>query len=473
MNRNVANNKLTSCSSSGSLFHSARTGRLSRFLTWTAVLAAVAVSQASAQETAPRLLTLDEAVHLAIANNRPLQIAGLEVSKAKLDVAQTKTKRLPAFSGTVLGSELLNEVSFTFKEGAFGTFPSTGPIPNKDTKITTPQRPTALVVSQVTQPLSQLYKIHLGIRAQEVATKVTSEKARAQRQSVVHDVRQAYYAVLQTQSALGVAEANVKQYQELDRVVQQRLSQEATLKSESLDVKAKLAHERYSVVQQQNTLNTRKEYLNDLIGRDIRTEFTVEQVPAASFDEIELKMAQGKALSQRPEIKQAELSVKQAEYSRRMAKADYIPDIGVAFNYLSPFNVDVLPKNVTSIGLEMKWEPWDWGRRKDAVNQKKIVETEAQVQLRDAQSKVLMDVNNRFRKLGESRTLIAVAEAEANAADERMREVTDRYQQQAVLLTDVLKQQAATASAHDNYQQAVLGFWSARSDFENAMGEDQ
>jgi outer membrane protein len=444
-----------------------------RRLSWIVILAVAAVAQLAAQETVPRLLTLDEAVRMAIAGNRSLQIAGLEISTAKLDVAQTKTKRLPAFSSTVLGSELLNEVPFTFKEGAFGTFPSTGPIPNKDTKITTPQRPTALVVSQVTQPLSQLYKIHLGIRAQELGTQVASEKARAQRLAVIRDVKQAYYAVLQTQSALGVAEAKVKQYQELDRVVRQRLSQEAALKSDSLDVKAKLAHEQYSIVQLQNTLDTRKEYLNDLLGRDVRTEFTVEQVPAASFEEIELKMAQDKALSLRPEIKQAELTVTQAEYSRRMAKADYIPEIGVAFNYLSPFNVDVLPKNVTSIGLELKWEPWDWGRRKDAVNQKKIAETAAQVQLHDAQSKVLLDVNNRFRKLSESRALIHVAEAAADAADEHMREVTNRYGQQAVLLTDVLKQQAATASAHDDYQQAVLGFWTAKSDFEKAMGEDQ
>jgi outer membrane protein len=208
--------------------------RLSRIV----ILAVAAVAQLAAQETAPRSLTLDEAVRTAITNNRSLQVATLEISKAKLDVAQSKTKRLPAFSTTVLGSELLNELSFTFKEGAFGTFPSTGPIPDKDTKITTPQRPTAVVISQVTQPLSQLYKIHLGIRAQELSTQVTSEKARAQRQGVVRDVKQAYYAVLQTQSALGVAEASVKQYAELDRVVQQRLSEEAALKSDSLDVKA-------------------------------------------------------------------------------------------------------------------------------------------------------------------------------------------------------------------------------------------
>lgn len=448
-----------------------RLGRL--IFTFIAIAVLFSTARITAQDSAPRVLSLDEAIHVAITNNRSLQIATLEVDKSKWEIAEFKTKRLPSMSTTVLGSQLLSEISFTFKEGAFGNFPSTGPIPDKDTKITTPRRPTVYVVGQVTQPLAQLYKIHLGLRTQQLNSQIISEKARAERQAVIKDVKQAYYAVLQSESELEAAEATVKQYQELDRVVLQRVSQEAALKSDSMDVKAKLAHEQYSVVQLHNTLDSRKEYLNDLLGRDIRTEFITEKVPAASFEEIELKMAQERALSQRPEIKQAELSVKQAEYSRRMAKADYIPEVGIAFNYLSPFNVEVLPTNIASVGLELKWEPWDWGRRKDVINQKKVVENQAQTQLRDAQSKVLMEVNSRFRKLNESRMLIAVAETAKDAAQQRLREVTNKYEQQAVLLTDVLQQQASAAGAHDDYQQALLGFWTAKSDFEKSMGEDQ
>jgi len=418
------------------------------------------------------VLTLDDAIRLAIANNRSLKVASLEVDKSKWQVAEVKTKRLPSFSGSVLGSQLLNEVSFNFPAGAFGTIPGVGPFPTTDTKVTTPRQPVAYVVSQTTQPLSQLYKINLGVRAQELSVKIAGEKARAERQSLVKDVKQAYYAVLQSESQLEAAEANVKQYQELDRVVLQRVSQEAALKSDSLDVKAKFANEKYKLAQLRNTLDSRKEYLNNLLGRDIRAEFETEKVPVASFEEVELRLAQSRALAQRPEVKQAELSMRQAEYDRRIAKADYIPDVGIAFNYASNFNVDVLPRNMTSIGFELKWEPWDWGRRKDIVNQKKITETQAQTQLHDVQARILMDVNARFRKLEESRLLISVAQAERDAAQQRLREVTNKYEQQAVLLSDVLRQQASTASASDDYQQALLGFWSAKSEFEKSLGEE-
>ena len=72
----------------------------------------------------------------------------------------------------------------------------------------------------------------------------------------------------------------------------------------------------------------------------------------------------------------------------------------------------------------------DWGRRKDVSSQKKTTGNQAQTQLRDAQSKVLMDVNSRFRKLEESRILIAVAQAAREGAQQRLREITARTEAQ-------------------------------------------
>ena len=40
---------------------------------------------------------------------------------------------------------------------------------------------------------------------------------------------------------------------------------------DSMDVKAKFANEKYKLAQLRNTLDSRKEYLNNLLGRDIRT----------------------------------------------------------------------------------------------------------------------------------------------------------------------------------------------------------
>ncbi len=419
----------------------------------------------------PPLLTLDEAIQLAIANNRPLKISELEVDKSNWQLKTTKTKRLPATSIYLFGSGLLNSPTFTFPQGIFGKVAGY-PVPSRNMDVSLSSGPTAYVVAQAAQPLSQLYKIHLAVREQQLSVDLNSEKARGQRQSTIREVKQAYYSVLQSESALQAEESSIKQYQELDRVVLQYVSQETALKSDSLDVKAKLAQEQYKILQLQDNLDSQREQLNNLMGRDISTPFRVEQVPTPSLEETDLTFAQETALSQRPEIKQAEITVKQAEYGRRLAKAQYIPDVGAAIHYLSPFNVELLPKNIVSAGVELNWEPWDWGRRKDDLQQKQVAWEQSQYQLKETQSKVLMDVNNRFRKLGETRTLLAVAQAAQAAATEKFREVTDKFEQKTVLLRDVLQQQAAVANANADYAQALLSLLSAKAEFEKALGED-
>jgi outer membrane protein TolC len=250
------------------------------------------------------------------------------------------------------------------------------------------------------------------------------------------------------------------------------VAQKVVLKSESLDVKAKLAQSKYQVVELNNKLETQKEHLNDLLARDLETDFRTQQVPPVSYQETDLKLAQETALAQRPEIREAQINIKKADDDRKIAKSKYIPDIGAAFHYTSPFNTQILPTNIASLGAEMSWDPFDWGRRRDEVKQKEVTLDQAQVQLQQARSQVLLDVNNHFRQLSQSRASLSVAMAARDAAAEKLREVNDKYRKQDVLLRDVLQQQSALATAENEYEQALLSFWSAKAEFEKSLGEE-
>ena len=434
-------------------------------------LLALAPCFAQDAATPPAVLTLDHAVEIAIANNRNLKIAALDVDKSKWQIASAKADRLPMAKAYLFASGDLTSPTFTFPAGIFG--PINGvPVPAQSRSISLSSGVTGNAYVQVAQPLSQLYKIHLFIREQQLSSELSSQQYRAKRQSLVADVKQAYYAALQTESALDVAQASVKQYEETDRVATNYLNQEAVLKSETLDVKAKLAQSRYQVIQLNDTLQTQKEHLNDLLGRDIATDFRTEQVPALAWTELDLKAAQQTALEQRPEIQQAEINIKRADYDRKLAQAQYIPDVGAALHYLTPINTSILPTNILAAGLELSWNPWDWGKRHDDVKQKQITVEQAQFQLKDAQSKVLLDVNSKFRKLAESRVLLQVAQAARDAANEKLKEVSDKFKQEAVLLRDLMQQQTAVANADHDYEEALLSFWSAKADFEKALGEE-
>jgi outer membrane protein len=437
-------------------------------------------TEADGQESADRnagaraeLLTLEQAVALALGDNRQVKNAALEVSKFDDRAAATRTQRLPEFKVTVLGSQLLSRLDFRFDKGAFGNYPGVGPIPGNDTTISTPRSPNVVIVGQINQPLSQLYRIGLGLRRLDVGREMAAERARLQRQTVVNDVRRAYYAVLQTESALHTATEAIKLYQELDRVTGEYVVQRVALKAEGLEVKTRLAKAEFDSGRLRDQLASQKEQLNQLIGRDINTEFSVSPTPALSYYETDPAAARARALEQRPEIQEARLKVKHAEYDRRIKRSEYIPDVSLTFNYISPQNLNFVPRQISSVGVMMSWEPFDWGRKKRELAEKGKAIEQAQHDERETESLVLMEVNSKFRKLQQTRQLLAVNQLAQEAAREQVRVTSNRYAVQAALLRDVLQAQTSLAEANHQYQQSLLDFWAARADFEKAIGGDQ
>ena len=420
-------------------------------------------------------LSLMDAIQIALENNRPVQIAKLDIAKSGWDVAEAKTHRLPEFKTELLASGNINSPAFTFQEGIFGTTngqPNGSPNPSKDTSIPLSRGVTGYALATAIQPISQLYQIHLGIREKQLAADLAGEQYKQKRQTTVADVKQAYYGILQSESALELETALVKEYEETDRVASDYLSKESILKSDRLEVKAQLAQARHQLITIHDDLATQKEYFNDLLARDLDTPFRTQSVPSASSDEMDLKVARQTALQQRPELQEAKINVDRAGIDRSLAKAEYIPGIGAQLEYFTPINTEILPQNILSAGIKMTLEPFDWGRRRDNLKQKDIEVHQSQYQLDQTRSQVLLDVDKTFRKLNENRSMLEVAQAARDAANEKLREVNNQFKQVAVLLRDVLKQEAAVANANHQYEESLLAFWNAKAAFEKALGEE-
>jgi outer membrane protein len=151
---------------------------------------------------AAEVLTLDQAISLALRDNREVKNAQLGVGKAKDDFAVAQTYRLPKFEFNALAGQQLVSPDFTFTKGVLGNYANVGPIPDRDIKMSTPSRPTAILFGQVTQPLSQLHRIQLNIKQAALLTDIAREQLRGQEQSVLNNVKRTYYAIVQTESAL-------------------------------------------------------------------------------------------------------------------------------------------------------------------------------------------------------------------------------------------------------------------------------
>lgn len=441
----------------------------------TLLLTASFVSLAAVAEqpaVPPEVLTVDQAVQIALANNRDLKIVSLGLDSSKEKLAAEKTRRLPSFNTYVFASQLLQPINFTVQAGQFGTYPGIGPIPATNTNITTPSQPTAYVFATASQPLLTLYKINIHIHGEELSVEQSVQKVREERLSIVDDVRQAYYSIVEIQNAIDATEASIKQYEELDRITTQYLDQQVVLKSELLEVKTKLADEQFKLLQDQDKLASTKETLNNLLGRDINTQFSAVNPTELSPVQENLPEAQVLALAQNPKVKEAEITVKQADNARRLVKSQYLPDLGASFHYLSPFGVNFVPQNVMGLGLEFNWEPFDWGRRRDEVNEKVIAVEQSKLSLDDTKAQILINLDTQYRALHEARVAVTVATAKKEASTEKLREVTQKYEQQTALLRDVLQQQSSVEGSNADYNEAMAKFWTAKANFQKAIGEE-
>src|SRR6202163_2808408 len=153
-----------------------------------------------AQEEPAKPLTLEEAVSLARSHNRDLKQAGIEIHKQQEAFSEAKTQLYPRFDTYFLASELLTPLDFTIKSGTFGSFPATGPIPAKDSKVHTPPPPVAITSVTATQPLTQLLRIDLSIKQQKLGVELSQQSFFVREQDLVNEVRRGYYAILQSQT---------------------------------------------------------------------------------------------------------------------------------------------------------------------------------------------------------------------------------------------------------------------------------
>jgi outer membrane protein TolC len=412
-------------------------------------------------------LTLDQAITLAMGENHLIREAEIEVSKAGDVLAAARTSRLPSMEVfSIAGEQLVKPVAVPNPLSSI--FPGIGSF----FSIGVPRRPTNIFAGLILQPLTQQYRLGLNIEQAKLARESDREQLRLVKQSTIDRVKQTYYGILQTQSALESVQAAIASYRELKRVTADQVTQQVSLKSASLDIETRLAKTEYEALTLSDELATQKEQLNNLLGRDVRTEFRLNPAPNVAGFPADLESARNRALEQRPEIREARLKIKQAEVDRRIKKSEYIPDVSAGFIYMNFQNFVLLNRNLASPGLALKWEVFDWGRKRDQLAEKDKSIEQAKVSLREVESRILIDIGDKFRKLQQTRQAFVVARLAEETARENLRVNTNKYRFTEALMSDVLESQATLAEASDQFQRALLGYWTAQAEFEKALGEE-
>ena len=358
-------------------------------------------------------ITLTEAVRTAESQDRSIHVAELEREKALREVGIVRTRRFPTFSITALGSQPLTQLGITLERGSLGVYPHDGPIPGQTTTLESPLRFGFIGYASVAQPLTQQYKIGLGIELAQVGVEASAEQIRAKRQAVVNEVRRLYYGIAQAESGRTMLQASVDFLRQLDRETGQHVVQRVALQADLLNVKAQLVQAEYELLKMDDPIQTQKEQLNRLMGRPIDAPLEIDvssivRPRACVLDRRvcrSLEVPSGDPFGESAAAQEPHWNVGSRAPSESRTSAcrcsRYGPSISAAF----------FRNSVSSVGLQATWDVFDWGRKRQEIQTKQDAEAQAALELKDTEARVMADVAHQYRRILEARKEVELAQA--------------------------------------------------------------
>jgi outer membrane protein TolC len=454
----------------------ARFGRPVILATSVAALAALALAAVPAHAEdagAPApLLPLEDAVGIALRQNHAVASTAREVDRAEERVAVLRTRRWPMLRLDAFGGRLLNSPDVEIPQGSLGTLPALGSFPPTAAAVSIEEDWFAVGSASVGQPLTQQYRIGLGLRALRLDRDVAREDLRRERQRLVSEVRMTYYQLSAHEAGILALRDLVRAIEDVDSLTTRYRAEEVVLRSEALEVKARLARERQRLAETENGLATRREHLNQLMGRDVAAPFRVsppsELVSPASA--LSLEASRERALAARPEIRKASLRMAQAQTARSLARADWIPDVTLAASYTRVANSGPFPDEIATAGLLFAWEPFEWGRRSREAAERTFAIEQAREGREEAAQQVVVEVGQRWRAIKDAAALLEATRVSREAAQAYLEDTMNRYREDARLLNDVLEAEARMSSARSDFTDALAGYWSAVAVLERTIG---
>ncbi len=251
-------------------------------------------------------------------------------------------------------------------------------------------------------------------------------------QQTVLKVTDAYYNVVLQQQLLRV-------YQFSDSISDWRMS----LAQKKWDVgsgskldflQAKVDHnaDRSAVMQQQVVLQNAKVDLNNLLARDITTDFkTIDSITAVST--LTLEQIQTQTFEQNPELTVAEQSRRISDLTIQQLQGGYYPTVSLNGSYgynNATTQAGFLLNNKTSgpsFGLSASWNLFNGNRQSHIVQDAKINSLISNYQYAQVKSKLTAQVQQAYYTYQNNLKLLLLEEENTNDAKENLAIAVDRY----------------------------------------------
>jgi outer membrane protein len=418
---------------------------MTRFTPTLAIVLSAALSATSIAQAAPRALTIDDAVALALRTNSRLAAARARAEAGDVYAGSATRRMFPSIHVSD-EAQLWN--------GPFS-------IPFGTTVFTVRDQKTNSFVASADQPLLGL------LRANDERETLTEQSAaaRAQIAAAEGDLRQTvetqFLRVFEAQALEEIASASVHELGEQVTVAKARLASGVITQADLLRIEVAVANAEQQGLEAHSQGVTARAQLFAAIGLAPADAAELTLVaPEARLNAARAKAPGSlatllpQAQTHRPELVQQAHLVLAADRQTSARGFALLPDIDLEGAYLRTDGQPFQPKNSAFVGLKANWAIWEWGA---SDLQRKAAAIQADATRRDQETlsrEIEAELGASLAQGDAARGAVDTAEKAVASAQEAYRVTDAGLKAGAATTTDLLESQSALTQARLNLTRA-------------------
>jgi len=423
---------------------------------WTFVLFLPGMASSASGET------LQEAWQIATAEDLTIEAAGLRVSAAEAELAAAKGGRWPSLMASANASHFNETPAFDFSTAGL---PGQLPLFDGSTHL--------MANARVSWPIFTSGMLGSSVRAAKSNVNARRLQARAHAQDVRLNVAAAYVGVLRANSALSVADSQVRSLSQHVADVEDMFTTGAVAKNDLLAVQVSLAAAQQRQLQARNSVDLAMAVYNKAMSRPLTEPVNLDDnLPGLDprLDTDSLPALTETAFSNREELAGLHSAANATGAKAESTRAQSRPQLALVGSYTALENNVLNREDFWSIGVGLQWAIFDASRSRDRANALSLQSSALFREYRDLQSLIELQVRSAWLQFNETTARIKLTSHAVEQADENLRVVRDRYRNGEGTNTEVLDAEGLLTVSRSNYDNAQYDAAFARYRLQRATG---
>ena len=435
-----------------------------------------------------KVFTLDEAINMAITNNKDITISVMNVKKAGAAVDEAFGYALPSVNLNGSFSHFLKKPKMPFPDfealltnATYSILFDEQVIPRDNNKFV-PIENILQSFSQsnnfstditVTQTLfsSAVFK---GIGASQIYYDLAKADLHSTVSKTVLSVQKAFYGVLFLKESLDITKASFENAQANLNDVKALYKEGLVSEFDMLQAEVQVEYIRPVVLQMENNLKSAEDGLKLVIGIDQNQDIDVSG--DFIYEPYDVSNEEGlidEALNSNYDLKTLELKKQVDEAFVELDVSEYWPNIAAFGQYAYNGSSDDWKFNTYSsatIGLNFSINLWQGNRTSNAVQQSTITYQQTEEQLNQLKDYTLLNVNAKLQELKRVQSLIDVQNRTVEVAERSYHIAKVRYKEGAGSQIELQNTDLALKQARLNRIQSIYSYLTTRYELEQILG---